>query len=404
MHRLFYILFFSVIACSTTTNIHVETHTVSTGVFLNRVTVTGELEAVRSKLISSPPVSWRFSPLKISKIVDDGTQVKEGDLMAQFDKTEVEKFLNEAKSNLEIAESELRKTQAKNKSDIDSKEIDLKISRINHQIANLKLEQAAFKAEIDRKQDEFNLEEAAINLDRVGQELENQRNIQREEINKLKLRVKKEQARLDEAKNTLSLLTVEAPSPGIAIIRKNYYTRNKYQIDDQIWPSNPLIGLPDLSEMKAQVQINEIDIAKVKVGQKTSVTLDAYPDTSFTGKIIEIATLAHNKSNEEKVKVFDVVVLINGQDERLLPGLTISCDIIVNELPDVISIPLAALFEQEGTPIVYRQEGSRFVPQPVKVGEENDTHVIVQEGIKAGEIIALSNPTHATQLASGGAK
>lgn len=402
MYRLFLLLLPLFIACGSANTATVEIHTVASGPFLNRVTVTGELEAVRSKLISAPPISWRFGDLKIVKLIEDGKQVQEGDLLVQFDKSEVEKALNEAKSNLEIAESELRKTQAKNKSDIESKEIDLKIARINHQIANLKLEQAAFKAEIDRKQDEFNLEEAAINLNKVEQELENQRNIQREEISKLELKVKQEQAKLDEAQNTLSMLTVNAPSPGIAIIRKNYYTRNKYQVDDQTWPGNPLIGLPDLSQMKAQVQINEIDIAKVKVGQKTIVTLDAYPDTSFTGKIIEIATLAHNKSNDEKVKVFDVIVLIDHPDDRLLPGLTISCDIIVDELDDVISIPIASLFEQDGKPIVYRQKGSGFTQHPVTLGEENDTHVIVQSGLQSGDKIALSDPTIATQLASQG--
>ncbi|MGA1199005.1 MAG: efflux RND transporter periplasmic adaptor subunit, partial [Candidatus Latescibacterota bacterium] len=159
---------------------------------------------------------------------------------------------------------------------------------------------------------------------------------------------------------------------------------------------------PDLSEMKAQVQINEIDIAKITLGQKTLITLDAYQDTTFTGKIIEIATLAHNKSNEEKVKVFDVVVLIDGQDERLLPGLTISCNIIVNELTNVIAIPIAALFEQDNKTIVYLQKGSGFVVQPVTLGDENDTHVVIKEGLSSGDVIALANPTIATQQVSTG--
>lgn len=401
MYRLFFIFLIGLIACGNATNSSVETHTLSLGKFSSRVTVTGELEAVQSKLITAPPISWRFGQLKISKLVDDGKQVKKGDLLAQFDKSEVEKALNEAKSNLEIAESELRKTQAKNKSDIESKEIDLEIARINHQITKLKLEQAAFKAEIDRKQDEFQLEEAGINLNKVEQELENQRNIQREEINKLRLRVQQEEAKLKEAEHTLSLLTIHAPSPGIAIIRRNGYTRNKFQVDDQTYPGNSLIGLPDLSQMKALVQINEIDIAKVKVDQKTIITLDAYPDTNFTGKITDIATLAHNKSREEKVKVFDVIVILDGQDDRLLPGLTISCGIIIDELDNVLAVPTAAIFEKEGQSIVYKQKGSGFDTQAVTLGEENDTHVIVQKGLEAGDVIALSDPTINPDNASG---
>lgn len=401
MHRLLLIFLLGLAACGNATNSAVETHTLSQGKFLSSVTVTGELEAVQSKLITAPPISWRFGQLKISKLVDDGKQVKKGDLLAQFDKSEVEKASNEAKSDLEIAESELRKTQAKNKSDIESKEIDLEIARINLQITKLKLEQATFKAEIDRKQDEFQLDEAAINLNRVEQELENQRNIQREDINKLELRVQQEETKLKEAEHTLSLLIIHAPSPGIAIIRRNGYTRNKFQVDDQTYPGNALIGLPDLSKMKALVQINEIDIAKVKIGQRTIITLDAYSDTSFTGKITEIATLAHNKSREEKVKVFDVVVLLDGQDDRLLPGLTISCGIIIDELDSVLTVPNAAIFEKEGQSTVYRQKGGAFEQLSVTLGEENDTHVIVQKGLNEGDVIALSDPTTSKEAASG---
>lgn len=401
MRRMFPLLLLTFIACGNTTQTGVETYTLSPTKFLSRVTVTGELEAVRSKLITAPPISWRFGQLKIAKLIDDGKQVQEGELVAQFDKSEVEKALNEAKSNLEIAESELRKTQAKHKSDLESKEIDLEVARLNHEIAKLKLEQAAFKAEIERKQDEFSLEEAAINLNKVGQELENQKNIQREEISKLELKVQQELAKLKEAENTISMLTIHAPSPGIAIIQKNYYTRNKFQVDDQTYPGNPLVGLPDLSQMKAQVQINEIDIAKVEVGQKTIVTLDAYSDTSFTGKIIEIATLARNKSRDEKVKVFDVVVLLDDQDERLLPGLTISCDIIIDEKENVLSIPTAAIFDQDDQTIVYLKNGSGFDPTSVTLGQENDTHVIVQNGLKQGDVIALSDPTIRPEVATG---
>jgi len=401
MHRMFLLFLLPLIACGNTAQTGVETYTLSPTKFLSRVTVTGELEAVRSKLITAPPISWRFGQLKIAKLIDDGKQVQEGELVAQFDKSEVEKALNEAKSNLEIAESELRKTQAKHKSDLESKEIDLEVARLNHEIAKLKLEQAAFKAEIERKQDEFSLEEAAINLNKVEQELENQKNIQREEISKLELKVQQELAKLKEAENTISMLTIHAPSPGIAIIQKNYYTRNKFQVDDQTYPGNPLVGLPDLSQMKAQVQINEIDIAKVEVGQKTIVTLDAYSDTSFSGKIIEIATLARNKSRDEKVKVFDVVVLLDDQDERLLPGLTISCDIIIDEKEDVLSIPTAAIFEQDEQTIVYLKKGSGFDPTPVTLGQENDTHVIVQNGLKQGDVIALSDPTIRPEVATG---
>ena len=379
-------------ACGGITAPSVDTYTVKPGVFTSNLTVTGELEAVRSVVVMAPPIDWRFGDLKIVKLVDDGKQVEKGELLVQFDKGEVQKAITEAESNLEIAEAELRKARAKGNSEVEGLEIDLDISRINREIARLKLEQALFKAEIDRKQDEFRLEEAGIKLEQAARELENRKNIHREEISKLKLKLQQEQDKLNAAKNTLAMLTVTAPASGIAILRKNPYTRNRYQLDDQVYAGWPVIGLPDLSQMKAKVQTSEIEIAKVQVDQHAAVTLDAYPDTTFTGRVIEVALLARNKSKEVKVKVFDVVVKLDGHDERLMPGMTVSCRLLVERIPDALSVPLPAVFEQNGRPIVYRRTGRRFEAQPVSLGEENDTHVVVDSGLSNGDEIALRDP------------
>ena len=379
-------------ACGGVVAPSVETYIVKPGEFVSNITVSGELEAVRSVVVSAPPIDWRFGDLKIVKLVEDGNQVEEGDLLIQFDKGEVQKATDEARSNLEIAEAELRKARANNISEIEGLEIDLEISRINHKIAQLKLKQAAYKAEIDRKQDEFRLEEAAIKLDQASRELENKRNIHREEISKLQLKLQQERAKLNAARATLALLTVAAPASGIAILRKNPYTRNKYQVDDQVYAGWPVIGLPDMSQMKAKVQTSEIEIAKVKLDQQAAVTLDAFPDTTFTGRVIEIAMLARNKSKEAKVKVFDVVVKLDGQDERLMPGMTVSCRLLVEKIPDVLSVPLPAVFKHSGKPVVYRRKGKSFEAQPVTLGAESDTHVVVGNGLSEGDEVALADP------------
>ena len=389
-------------ACAGVSAPSVETYTVKPAEFASNLIVTGELDAVRSVVVMAPPIDWRFGELKIVKLVDDGKQVEKGELLVQFDEGEVQKAITEAESNLEIAEAELRKARAKGNSEVEGLEIDLDISRISREIARLKLEQAMFKAEIDRKQDEFRFEEAGIKLEQAARELENRKNIHREEISKLKLKLQQEQDRLNAAKNTLAMLTVTAPASGIAILRKNPYTRNKYQVDDQVYSGWPVIGLPDLSQMKAKVQASEIEIARVKVDQHAAVTLDAYPDTTFTGRVIEVALLARNKSKEVKVKVFDVVVKLDGHDERLMPGMTVSCRLLVRRIPDALSVPLPAVFEHNGKPIVYRRTGRRFEAQAVSLGEENDTHVVVDSGLSNGDEIALTDPNAIVESLSPG--
>ena len=371
----------------------VETHTVSRGEFVNSITVTGELEAVSSKVVSAPAISWRFGQLKITRIVDDGKQVEEGEVVVEFDKSEVEKSISDAQAELEIAEAELRKAKANHKSTIESMEIDLETTGLDLEIARLKLEQAAFKADIDRKQVELQLETAGINLEKARQELSNKKRVHVEEISKLELKRQQVQSKLGEAKETVAKLTVAAPAPGIAIIRKSWMTKAKFQVDDQCYPGWPMIGLPDLSKMKAKVEVNEVDIAKADVGQAAKIRMDAYPDTSFGASVTEIATLARNKSKDSKVKVFDVTAELVGQDERLMPGMTVSCEVIVEQYPDTLFVPLDAAFTRDGKTVVFREAGGGFETRQVTLGPENENNVIVVSGLEEGDRVALVDPT-----------
>ena len=380
-------------SCQSQTDLWVETYEIERGEFVNSVTVSGELEAISSKVVTAPSISWRFGNLKISRIVEDGAQVEEGDFMMQFDAREVEKGVIDAQAELEIAQAELRKAQANHQSEDESMEIDLEVSKISHQIAQLNLEQATFKAAIDRQQIEFDLDNAAINLKKAEQELENKKRINREVIRTLELKVEQVQDKLDEANETLAKLTVTAPAPGIAIIRKSWYTGNKFKVDDEAYPSQAMIGLPDLSRMQVKVQINEMDISKIELEQEVVVTLDAYPDTAFAGSITDVATLARTKSRESRVKVFDAVAELEGSDEKLMPGMTISCEIVVERLPDTLFVPLEAVFRRENETVVYLRDGGEFVERVVSTGLENDNYTLVAAGLEKGDHVALTDPT-----------
>ena len=258
----FFMMLFLFFSCSKNRDISIDTYTVKKGTFVSKVTETGELEAVNSEMISAPSISWRFGALKITKLVDDGKQVEKGELLVEFDKTEVEKSTIDAKAELEIAKAELRKAEANNTSQIEELEADLQSMKLQHRISELNLEKASYESEIRRKEIELNLEKSSISLKKAEQEIENQKKINQEEISKLALKVKQVENKLEEANDTMAKLSVIAPAPGIAIIEKSWMTGNKYQVDDQPFSGWPLIGLPDLSLIQASVQINEVDIKK----------------------------------------------------------------------------------------------------------------------------------------------
>jgi HlyD family secretion protein len=163
----------AMVSCDGGSRLEVETHAIERGEFVNSVTVTGELAAVNSRMVTAPAISWQFGQLKITQVVEEGEQVEEGDLLVQFDPSDVQKGVVDSQAELEISEAELRKARANKKSERESMEIDLQTAGIDLEIAQINLEQADFKAAIDRQQIAFELENAEIALEKARQELEN---------------------------------------------------------------------------------------------------------------------------------------------------------------------------------------------------------------------------------------
>lgn len=371
----------------------VETYTVQRGEFVVSVTETGEIEAVHSNTLTAPMIPWNLGGLKIVRLVQDGEQVEKDQIVVEFDKTEVQKNLDDARAALEIALAEVRKARATQAAEIEELEANLRKSELQHRIAKLELERARFEAEIRRKELELNVQKAAIALQKAREEIENKKKVDREELSKLELKVKQERSKVEEAEETLAKLTLRAPTPGIAILKKNWTTDEKVQVDDEVWRGQPLIGLPDLSRLQANVLVNEVDIAKIDTAQEAVIRLDAFPDTTFRGRVTEVAVLARNKERGSKVKVFDVKVLLVEQDSTMMPGMTVSCEIIVDRLPDTLFVPLDAVFQREGETVVYVKDGGDFRAQPVEIGPENDDYVVIVSGLQEGDVVALSDPT-----------
>ena len=247
---IFLLLTILIIGCTSNPKHQIPTQKVEKGEFVISVTETGDLEAVSSKVIAAPRISGRFGQLKVIKIVEDGSEVKESDELIKFDDAEVLKAIVDNKAELEIAKAELKKKIADQNSTIEDLDADLEIAELSYQISELELEQASYEADIKKREIQLSLKQAKINLEKARQEIKNQKKIHIQEQKKLELKIKQLQNNLQDANDALAKLIVRAPSPGIAIIKENWWSGNKYQVGDQPYAGWPMIGLPDLNKIQ----------------------------------------------------------------------------------------------------------------------------------------------------------
>lgn len=353
----------------------------------------GQIEAFSSININAPNISWRFGNLKIAELVEDGTQVKAGDTVCVFDPSEVNKAILESEDRLIVSRAEMEKMMAQHQLDMENLQAEYRTSEITFEITRMQLESAAHESDIKRREIELNLEKAGIALERAKEQIENRRRIQLEEQKQMQLSIDEDEARLKEAHETLDKLSMVSPSDGIAIISHNWSTQNKYQIGDQMWPNNTLMQLPNLSKLKTKININEVDISYITRDLRVEVKPDAFSDSTFTGRVIHVANLAVNKDNNSNIKVFPVEILLDQTNKNLLPGLTVSCRVVIDEIEDVQYIPLEALHTEGNIKYVYRRKGGEYERVEVQTGLTNSDYVIITEGLKRNDHVALIDPT-----------
>ncbi len=370
----------------------VQVTPVRLGTFTEEVIEQGTLAAVNSMAVAAPSISFRYGSLKITKIVDEGTEVEKGDTLVIFDPSELKRGIVQAEQQLEIAQAEYEKLKSIQQSEIDDLEADLELALISQEIARINYETSVYEPDATKKEIQLRLETATIALNRAKEQIESKKIIHREDLLQKSLSIRQLEKLLSDAVTSMDRLFVVSPARGIIIKRNNWTSGQKWAVGDQPFSGSDLIDLPDLSEMRALVKINEVDVAKVFQGQKVEVRPDAWSDSIYRGTVESVAYLAQNKDVRSKIKVFPTQIRINGKSGQLLPGLTVSCRIIVNEVQDVLYVPIESLFRDESSEYVWLKSGSGFRRADVKTGAVNTNYVVITEGLSVNDVIALTDP------------
>jgi multidrug efflux pump subunit AcrA (membrane-fusion protein) len=370
----------------------IQVTSVKRGTFIEELMEQGTVEAVKSISVTAPTISYRYGSLKIAKIVEDGQEVEKGDTIMIFDPSEIKRAIIQAEQQLEIAKAEYEKLKSTQQSEIEDLEADLELARISQEISKINSETSLYEPEVTKKEIKLKLESATIALNRAMEQIENKKLIHKEDLLQKSLTIKQLTATLADANNSMNNLFVVSPDKGITIKEENWNTGQKWAVGDQPYSGSKLIELPDLSEMRAEVKINEVDVSKLNPGQRVEISPDAYSDSFYIGKVESVANLAQNKDYKSKIKIFPVQIRISGQSRTLLPGLTVSCKVIVSEIPDVLFIPLESLFKEPGLEYVYLKSGKGFKRCDIKTGAINTDFAIVTEGLDENDVIALSDP------------
>jgi len=365
---------------------------VRSGEFIIDLKEPGKLRAENSVTISAPPARVN---LQIIDLTPEGTRVKEGDLLVQFDTTELKQQLDDQIAELDIAKSNLLRSRASMSSHMASLQSSLENSRASYRLAELRLEQMKFEADVKVEEGRLSLRQSEISLKQSEAEITAQLQIDSADVRSLELKVKQAEFDIQKTRLDLARLRMTAPGTGLVVYKEIWRggEMSKIKIGDTPWRGAALIELPDLSLMQVATSVSEVDFSKVKVGQKVDIKLDAYPDPTFHGEVIDVAVLAHAEEGQSEAKLFDVVVRVDGSDPMLRPGMSATATIIVDRLENKLFVPIESVFDKGGRMVVFATDNGSFEERTVTLGARNDNFVVIEDGVREGERVALVDPT-----------
>lgn len=367
---------------------------VRSGPFKVEIETTGELEAKNSIKILGPTSLREFGIWQVilQKIVDEGTQVKKGDWVATLDRSEFQTKLNDKKIALDKENAEYVQTQLDTTLELREARDELINLRYTVEEKRIIFEQSKFEPPATIKQAEINVERAQREY---LQALENYKIKKRKNAEKMKgksAELRKVQTQHDAMIKAIEAFSILAPESGMVIYHKSWDGK-PLKAGSQINMWDPTVAtLPDMTTMMSKTYVNEVDVRKVKPGQKVEIGLDAYPDKKLIGSVIRVANVGEQRPNSDS-KVFEVAVEINGSDPTLKPSMTTSNKIIISVQDNALFVPLECLHSHfDSITYVYKREGINIIKQEVSVGETNANDAVILSGLGAGDRLFLSVP------------
>lgn len=383
-------------------NRKIPTAVARSGRFLVVVQAHGSLVARKSVNLAAP----RVPGLTITWLAPPGSHVQPGDPVVKFDASSTEADLKAKLAAQDQAAATVRQTEAQAKITAQADQLaeakdvagveTAKLTVIKDSILGV-IQGDEAKIALQTAEETLKVQKAKTHLDATS----NQAKI----AGAKRLLAKAEfDTHLDE--QYLAHMVLRTPIAGIVSMQMNrsggWRSEQPFQVGDAAWPGAVIVQIPDLHSLAMEGQLEELDRGRVAVGQPVLIHVDALPEHPVPGRLIAVSNLTEVDFSggwppQRNFHAWGKPLQFN---PLLRPGMNGSLDIVVQEIPNAISIPAQALFTLNNKPVVYVQNGGGFQPVVVKVLAHNPDSVAVR-GLASGTRVALANPSHSAAQSSG---
>jgi HlyD family secretion protein len=333
--------------------------------------------------------------LILMHLANPGIRVKTGEVVAEFDPQLQLQRLDDYKDTLDQQQNTVRKQLAMLAANREAHDQQVRTAKANWDNSLLDLKTTPIKSQIDAEKIKLSVEEAESTHKQLVYEASLVDESQRAAIRSQELDREQSRIELQRAEMNVQRMTIKAPMDGIVVMQS--VVRNgefgQFREGDQVSAGQPFMSIVDPTSMVLNASVNQVDAERLRLGMKTTVRLDAYPDLEMPGVVIGIGAMSKTSTFRAGfVGEIPIRVKIEKSDPRLIPDLTGSAEIVLNSEITTLVAPRSAVYEENGAAFVYVQGPEGWIKKQVQLGLTSYTEVAIRSGVSKGDKIALQRP------------
>lgn len=226
------------------------------------------------------------------------------------------------------------------------------------------------------------------------------------------LEYKRQQEKYDKTAQQLQKTIIKAPMDGMVIYattagsggrRGPFDRREPMEIGVEVSERQDLIALPTADAMKAQVDIHETNLEKIRLGLPAVITIDALAGKKFLGRVNSIAPLPDARSMwmNPDLKIYPTDIYLEDSDSSLRTGMSCKVEIIIAQYDDTVYVPVQSVLRVGGKHTVFVVKDGEIEERTVEVGLDDNNMIRIASGLEEGEVVLMTPPLQAATMAPG---
>ena len=372
-----------------------KTSKVVVGPFELRMRVSGQTSARNYSNVTVPrlvgPESNR--PMMLTMLAPAGVLVKAGARVAEIDAQSMIDHIDDVHSTVLQAQSDVTKRKAEQGIEWENLQQSLRVAKSTLEKAKLDASSGETLTPIDRELLKLSVDEAQAAYDELRTDLSFKEASQKAELAVLQYTLERHTRHRDRHKRDAERFKVNTPLAGMIVMQSVYMGGEPRQIQegDQIYSGQSVMKVVAQNSMQVEGNISQTDSQMFRVGQEAKIGLDAFPGMTLKGRIYSLGAIAAAGFRSTNfIRNVPVRIEILGMDHRLIPDLSASADVLLEQQASATLVPRAAVVAEKGKHFVYVRQGSQFEKRAVELGPRNYTDQVVTAGVKQGEEVALN--------------